>query len=98
MLYAKVNANAWKFGWEEIEYLEKMLRRLNPTYQVIAERRMFELQDLPEYRFVLLKLGNHPNPLKREILLETHDIQQIVSALKMLISIEKESANANNKH
>jgi hypothetical protein len=93
-LYVPVNANAWQWAWEEVEYLEKMLRRLNPNYQVGAERRMFELQDLPEYRFVLLKWGAYnPNDTTRtrEVLLETHDIQQMASALKMLISIEKES-------
>jgi hypothetical protein len=97
MLYAKVNANAWKFGWEEIESLEKMLRRLNPTYQVIAERRMFELQHLPEYRFVLLEWVRTSMNNKGTIVLETHDIQQMVSALKMLISIEKESASEEKK-
>lgn len=94
MLYAKVNANAWPLGWEQIEYLEKMLRRLNASYQVIAERRMFELQDHPEYRFVLLEWVRTSMNNKGTIVLETHDIQQMVSALKMLISIEKESADA----
>jgi hypothetical protein len=97
MLYAPVNANAWQFGWEEIEYLEKKLRRLNANYQVIAERRLFELQDHPEYRFVLLKWGVLTRTTvtrTREVLLETHDIQQMVSALTMLISIEKEHVYA----
>ena len=94
MLYAKVNANAWPLGWEQIEYLEKMLRRLNASYQVIAERRMFELQDHPEYRFVLLKWERTSMKNKGTIVLETHDIQQMVSALTMLISIEKEHVDA----
>lgn len=89
MLYAPVNANAWKFGWEEIEYLEKKLRQFNYNYQVGAERRMFDSQDLPEYRFVLLKWENHGKGNKRIVLLETHDIEQMASALKMLVSIEE---------
>lgn len=89
MLYAPVNANAWKFGWEEIEYLEKKLRQFNYHYQVGAERRMFDSQDLPEYRFVLLKWENHGDGNKRNVLLETHDIEQMASALKMLVSIEE---------
>ena len=89
MLYAPVNANAWKFGWEEIEYLEKKLRQFNYNYQVGAERRMFDSQDLPEYRFVLLKWENRGDGNKRNVLLETHDIEQMASALKMLISIEE---------
>ncbi len=93
MLYAPVNADAWQWAWEEVEYLNKVLRHLNANYQVIAERRMFELQDHPEYRFVLLKWGlyNHNTMTrKREVLLETHDIDHMASVLKMLISVEKE--------
>jgi len=101
VLYAPVNASAWQFGWEEIEYLEKRLRTVNSNYQVGAERRMMSSRiDLPEYRFVLLKWSVHPkNPSlhKREVLLETHDIQQMTSALKMLISVEKESASEEKK-
>jgi len=96
MLYAPVNANAWKLAWEEIEWLEKVLRRLQHfgyQYQVIAERRLFELQDHPEYRFVLVKWGEY-NPTTetrtREVLLETHDVDHMTSVLKMLISVEKE--------
>jgi hypothetical protein len=89
MLYAPVNANAWKFGWEEIEYLEKKLRQFNYHYQVGAERRMFDSQDLPEYRFVLMKWENHGDGNKRNVLLETHDMEQMASALKMLVSIEE---------
>jgi len=89
MLYAPVNANAWKFGWEEIEYLEKKLRHFNYNYQVGAERRMFDSQDLPEYRFVLLKWEHRKDGNVRNVLLETHDIEQMASALKMLISIEE---------
>jgi len=90
MLYAPVNANAWELGWEEIEYLEKKLRQFNTYYQVGAERRMFESHVHPEYRFVLLKWehvsGGTP---KRNVLLETHDTEQMASALKMLVSIEE---------
>jgi hypothetical protein len=97
-LYAPVNANAWQFGWEEIEYLEKRLRLLNANYQVGAQRRMLSSRiDLPEYRFVLLKWGGLTRTTMtrtREVLLETHDIQQMVSALTMLISIEKEHVDA----
>jgi hypothetical protein len=89
MLYAPVNANAWKFGWEEIEYLEKKLRQFNYNYQVGAERRMFDSQDLPEYRFVLLKWEHRKDGNVRNVLLETHDIEQMASALKMLVSIEE---------
>jgi len=95
MLYAPVNASAWKLAWEEIEWLEKKLRRLmhlGYQYQVIAERRMFELQDHPEYRFVLLKWSHDPSTFekKREEVLVTHDVDHMASVLKMLISVEGE--------
>ena len=90
MLYAPVNANAWRLGWEELEYLEKKLRHFNYNYQVGAERRMFESHVHPEYRYVLLKWEHvSGDTSKRNVLLETHDIEQMASALKMLISIEE---------
>jgi hypothetical protein len=90
MLYAPVNANAWELGWEELEYLEKKLRHFNYNYQVGAERRMFESHVHPEYRFVLVKFEHvSGSAAKRIVLLETHDIEQMASALKMLVSIEE---------
>ena len=52
---------------------------------------MFALSDHPEYRYTLVKfedvyLGSAP---KRIVLLETHDKEQMASALKMLVSIEE---------
>jgi hypothetical protein len=38
---------------------------------------------------VLLKWENHGDGNKRIVLLETHDIEQMASALKMLVSIEE---------
>ena len=90
MLYAPVNKRAmWMLAWEELEYLEKELRRTNANYQVSAEQRMFASQDLPEYRFVLLKWSVDPNSLlhKREEVLVTNDVQHMASVMKMLISI-----------
>ena len=87
-------------AWEELEYLEKELRRTNANYQVSAEQRMFASQDLPEYRFVLLKWSVDPNTLerKREVVLETHDAQHMASVMKMLLSIEKEAQREYNDH
>lgn len=90
----------WKLAWEELEYLEKELRRTNANYQVSAEQRMFASQDLPEYRFVLLKWNVYPkNSLlhKREVVLETHDAQHMASVMKMLLSIEKEAQREYNE-
>jgi hypothetical protein len=93
MLYAAVNNKAaWPLGAEEIEYLEKRLRRLNFNYQVGLEMRMFNTAEFaPLYRYVLLKWENlaSGNATNRTVLLETHDIEQMASALKMLVSIEE---------
>lgn len=92
MLYAAVtNRSSLPLGLEELEYLEKKLRQFNTNYQVGLEMRMFALPDYPEYRYVLLKWEylSMDNP-KRIVLLETHDMTQMASALKMLVSIEEE--------
>lgn len=89
MLYAMVDKTAWKLGWEELEYLEKKLKRLDPHYQMGIQRRMFESHADPEYRFVLLRWENHGDGNKRIVVLDTHDIEQMASALKMLVSIEE---------
>jgi hypothetical protein len=90
MLYAPVFSKAaWPLGLEELEYLEKKLRQLNYSYQVGLEMRMFSLLDYPEYRYILLKWESHAEGSKRIVLLETHDTEQMASALKMLVSIEE---------
>jgi len=90
MLYvAALNKAAWPLGAEEIEYLEKKLRHFNYNYQVGLEVRMFSLPDHPKYRYVLLKWENYGDGNKRNVLLETHDMEQMASALKMLVSIEE---------
>jgi hypothetical protein len=79
-------------AWEEAEHLERVLRRINIDYQVGAERRMFSSDELPVYRFVLLKWSEDPilhARIRKEVFV-TDDIQQMISALKMLISVEKE--------
>ena len=88
----------WMLAWEEIEYLEKELRRINANYQLGAEQRMFAFEDFPEYRFVLMKWNRDPNTLekKREEVLVTHDVQHMASVLKMLISIEDD--NEHEEH
>lgn len=91
MLYAAVNhRSSWPLGVEEIEYLEKRLRQLNFNYQVGLEMRMFASSYRPQYRYVLVKFEHvSGSAAKRIVLLETHDKEQMASALKMLVSIEE---------
>lgn len=91
MLYAAVtDRGAWPLGVEELVYLEKKLKRLDPHYQVGMEMRMFNTMEYaPVYRYVLLRWENHGDGNIRIVVLETHDTEQMASALKMLISIEE---------
>ena len=93
MLYAAVNhRNSWPLGLEEIEYLEKRLKHLNFNYQVGVEMRMFNtVEYAPLYRYVLVKWEHLASgqATNRTVLLETHDMEQMASALKMLVSIEE---------
>lgn len=91
MLYAAVHDHrAWPLGLEELEYLKKKLKQLNYSYQVGLEMRMFALSDHPEYRYTLVKFEHvSVTRAKRIVLLETHDMEQMASALKMLVSIEE---------
>lgn len=92
MLYTAVHDHrAWPLGLEELEYLKKKLKHLNYNYRLDLEVRMFALSDHPQYRYTLVKFehmypGSAP---KRIVLLETHDKEQMASALKMLVSIEE---------
>ena len=92
MLYAAVHdRRAWPLGLEEIEHLKQKLKQLNYNYRLDLEMRMFALTNHPEYRYTLVKFehmypGSAP---KRIVLLETHDKEQMASALKMLVSIEE---------
>lgn len=91
MLYAAVtDRSAWPLGVEELEYLEKKLRLFDFRYQMGMEMRMFNTMEYaPVYRYVLLRWENHGDGNKRIVVLETHDVEQMASALKMLISIEE---------
>jgi hypothetical protein len=91
MLYAAVHDHrAWPLGLEELEYLKKKLKHLNYNYRLDLEVRMFALSDHPEYRYVLMKFEHvSKDTSKRIVLLETHDTEQMASALKMLVSIEE---------
>ena len=91
MLYAAVHdRRAWPLGLEEIEYLKQKLKQLNYNYRLDLEMRMFALTDHPLYRYTLVKFEHvSGSAAKRIVLLETHDMEQMASALKMLVSIEE---------
>ena len=79
-----------------MEWLEKRLKRLNSTYQLLISRRMFDVAYMEEYQFTLVRWEGTPRENKRHLVLETTDLEQMESALFMLINTEE--ADANNKH
>jgi hypothetical protein len=83
-----------EFG--KLEWLEKRLKRLNSTYQLLISRRMFDVAYMEEYQFTVVRWEGTPMKNKRHLVLETTDLEQMESALFMLINTEEEYAN--NKH
>ena len=82
--------------FEKLEWLEKKLKRLDPAYQLLIKKRMFELLYMAEFEFTLVRWEGTPRENKRHLVLETTDLEQMESAMFMLINVEEE--DANNKH
>jgi len=82
----------------KLEWLERRLKSLAPSYQLIYSRRMFDVAFMEEFQFTLVRWENNPITWekKRHLILETTDLEQMESALFMLINTEEE--DANNKH
>ena len=76
--------------FEKLEWLEKKLKKLNPTYQLVVSRRMFDVAYMEEYQFTVVR-WEAPMKTKRTLVLETTDLEQMESALFMLINVEEEN-------
>ena len=83
--------------FEKLEWLGKNLKRLNPAYQLAISRRMFDVAYMAEFQFALVRWENDPNQWekKRHLVFETTDLEQMESALFMLINTEE--ADAKNR-
>jgi hypothetical protein len=81
----------------KLEWLEKRLKSLNPAYQLVISRRMFDVAFMEEFQFALVRWENNPYEWarKRHLVLETTDLEQMESALFMLINTEE--ADAKNR-
>ena len=98
MLYARTrNKEHIPLGWEEVEYLFKRLHRLayvnDGAYQLEWERRMFNLEDHPEVRLILIKWGRYMNmnvPPQRELVATAYHPSEMVPVLLMLIAIAED--------
>ena len=96
MYVAIENKGELPLKFEKLEWLAKKLKRLDPTYQLLIKKRMFELLYMAEFEFTLVRWEGTVRENKRHLVLETKDLEQMESALFMLINTEEE--DANNKH
>jgi hypothetical protein len=98
MYVAIENKRELPLKFEKLEWLGKKLKSLAPSYQLLIERRMFDVSYIAEFQFALVRWMQDPSTWekKRIIVLETKDLEQMESALFMLINTEEE--DANNKH
>jgi hypothetical protein len=90
MMY--VQLKDWPDGYEEVEYLAKMLRQLDHTYAVHVETKMFALRDGADYVIAIIRWegSKHNGTLRRTLLVTTDDISEATGMLRLLIGNAKE--------
>jgi len=91
MLYAQIKD--WPDGYEEVEYLAKLLRQLDHTYAVHVETKMFALRDGASADYVIAIIrweGTNAGNLRRTLLTTTDDISEATGMLRLLIGNAKE--------
>ena len=94
-MYAPIeHAYGLPLKFEKMEWLGKNLKRLNPAYQLVISRRMFDVALMAEFQFALVRWENDPTrwEKKRHLVFETTDLEQMESALFMLVNTEEEDA------
>jgi hypothetical protein len=79
----------------KLEWLEKRLKRLNANYQLVISRRMFDVAYMEEFQFTVVRWEGTPMKNKRHLVLETTDLEQMESALFMLINTEEADAKVH---
>lgn len=93
MYVAIENKRELPLKFEKLEWLEKKLKKLNTNYSLLIEKRLFDVAYMAEFQFALIRWMQDPNTWekKRIIVLETTDLEQMESALFMLINTEEEN-------
>ena len=91
MYVAIENKRELPLKFERLEWLEKKLKKLNTNYSLLIKKRM--LLYMEEFQFALVRWENNPNTWEKKqiIVLETTDLEQMESALFMLINTEEEN-------
>jgi hypothetical protein len=91
-MYAAIeNKREILLKFEKLEWFEKKLKSLDAAYQLVIARRMFDLAHMAEFQFALVKWVRTSMEYKRTLVLETTDLEQMESALFMLINVEEEN-------
>jgi hypothetical protein len=94
MMYAQLKD--WPDGYEEVEYLAKLLRQLDHTYAVHVERKMFALRDGSDYVIAIIRWeGSNAGNLRRTLLVTTDDISEATGMLRLLIGNAKDARSMN---
>lgn len=95
MAYAQIKD--WPDGYEEVEYLAKMLKQYDFTYSVHVERQMFAFRDGCEYVIAIIRWegSNREGTLKRTLLTTTDDIAEATGMLRLLIGNAKDARSMN---
>lgn len=90
MVYAQLKD--WPDGYEEVEYLAKLLRQYDNTYKVHVEMKMFALRDGCGYVIAIIRWeGSHRDGTLRRTELATFDkIDEATGMLRLLIGNAKE--------
>lgn len=91
MYVAIENKRELPLKFEKLEWLGKKLRSLDATYQLVIARRMFDVAFMEEFQFALVRWVRTSMENKRTLVLETTDLEQMESALFMLINVEEEN-------
>jgi hypothetical protein len=88
MLYVKTKD--WPDGYEEVEYLAKLLKQYDSTYSVHVELKMFALRDGVDYMVVITRWEGVFG-IKRSTLSSTFDdVSEATGMLRLLIGNAKE--------
>jgi hypothetical protein len=93
MMYAQLKD--WPLGYEEVEYLAKMLKQLDPTYSVHVEMKMFALRDGSDYVIAIVRWEGLFGLKRRTLLSTTDDISEATGMLRLLIGNAKDARSMN---
>jgi hypothetical protein len=93
MMYAQLKD--WPLGYEEVEYLAKMLRQYDNTYSVHVEMKMFALRDGVEYTVAIVRWEGDGGVMKRTPVATYDNMSEATGMLRLLIGNAKDDRSMN---